>query len=164
MKSVVTVNVKLTQGPRLLGLICILAGILSILSPQFMEVSMPGNRSLWIGLVFMLAGLLISGIYRGTEIDISGKRFRNYQAYFGIKTGEWNNIPDLDGIYLFSQSEEFANMPNGITPTLSGTWTDFYVMAISKEITPVFSLVYTDRDPAQSVAERLSQGLGVSLK
>ena len=164
MNSVVHVAVKLTRGPRLLGLVFMLAGIFSILSPQLLEVDQSDNRSLWIGLAFALIGLLASGIYSGIEVDMSGKRFRNFRAFLGIKLGDWTDIPALNGIYLFSQTEEFTSMPNGITPTLSGNVTDFYVMGISTDTKPVFSLAYEEKAKAQEAAEKISKGLEVSLR
>ena len=164
MSVVQSANVKWSSGHRILGLIFMAAGIFSILMPLFMEAPLSDNRSSWIGIVFILFGLPISTSFGGTEVNTSTRQFRSYRALLGIRWGNWQPLPAMDGLYTISLTGEIDYLPNGITPTLSGKVTDYYVMAVSADLKPLFYLSYPTEAQARKVAQELATGLGVPLK
>jgi len=161
MPMIQSPNVKLFSGPRLLGMAFIGAGLFSIASPYFMQES--SGNSLLIGLCFAVFGLIITTTHKGTRVDTDNKRIQAYQAILGYKTGEWNAIPNLEGIYVTNTTDEHSNLPNGISPTLSGKVTDYHVMAISEDMQPVFALNFSDIDKAKKVAKQLGEALAVKV-
>ena len=141
-----------------------MAGLLSIVGYLVLDELNRTNRSVWGGLAFIVFGGLISTSYRGTQIDVSGKRFRLFQAILGYRFGKWESLPTLAGIYSISHSGEYTNLPNGISPTLSGKVTDYHVLAVSADLEPLFYLTYPAESQARKVARELATGLGVPLK
>ena len=164
MNHITFPKVKLLSGQRILGLIVLVAGTASMLSPLFLGDPFADNRPLYTGMGFALAGIILSGFSNGTDIDLDSKRYRKYSSFLGVKRGEWMNIPALDGIYVVSHTEITTRPPNDISPVMNGPVTDFYVMAIGDSPEPVFGHGYRSERKAQEMAERLSKGLGAPLK
>ena len=164
MEVIRTSNVKIHTGLRLMGMVLLVGGLVSIFLPYFIDIAGESGKSLWTGLAFGLIGFFMAGASNGNEVDLTQKKHRHYKYFWGYKWGEWSDIPELDGIYYLKHSYEEDRTPNGISPTVSGRVTDHHVLGLIDEDTLVFSLKYYRAEKAQQAADQLSKALNVPLK
>ncbi|HTF21250.1 MAG TPA: hypothetical protein VK658_24405 [Chryseolinea sp.] len=59
-----------------------------------------GLHSPLIALLLVFGSLFIFTSNEGTEIDLAGKRYREYTALFFMKTGEWLPFDEIEKIYV----------------------------------------------------------------
>ena len=149
---------------RLIGILFVLAGLLSIASPYFMEEAGSGGRSLWVGIAFISIGVLVNSLFKGVLVDLADKRFKLYQSVLGLKSGNWESLDKAKSVRLIQITEHSTNLPNGISPTLSGNITDFHVVVISKDEQALFSMSYSSEQKAREVAKSLASGLDITFE
>ncbi len=153
----------LASGPYLLGLLLIMAGLFALVSPLIFEVEISTTRVLVVGGGAIAIGVLLSTTYKGTLIDLSGKRVKEYQSVCGYSFGEWRVLPDILTVKVISATYVSTNIANGISPTLSMKLTDFMTYLYSDASQPVLSFVYSNREKAVSHAKLLADSLNAKL-
>jgi hypothetical protein len=150
---------SLFSGPHLLGLLFVAAGILSIISPAIFKSDNSLARAFYIGAAAIILGTIIVSSYGGTVIDFNKKRARDYFSVLGYQFGEWTALPNIERIVVISVNYKASNTPNGISPTWSGTVTDYKVFLYSENSKPVLSFVFSDEEHAVNAANLLSANL-----
>lgn len=138
---------QLFSGPHLLGMLFILAGIFSLVSPYLIEDT-SADRSLYIGIGGIGFGLMVVSTYSGILIDFKGKRVKQYNAILGCKLGNWTKLPQITSVRLVTDRYEATNMANGVSPTLSGEVTDYVAFLCNPAGEPELSMVYTREEKA----------------
>ena len=154
---------NLASGPHLLGSLLIMAGLFALLSPVLIESESSVERALVVGVGAIILGLIIISSYGGTLINFTEKRFKDYFSFGGYKFGEWTPLPDILTVKVISTNYVSTNIPNGISPTLSGKVTDFKTLIYSNASKPVLSFVYSDMDKAVKHAKCLASNLNADL-
>lgn len=155
---------KLFAGPHLLGSLLIVAGLVALAGPLVMEEQASLEKAYGVGVGALLLGLIIVTTYKGTLIDFTKKKWKSYVAICGVKFGEWAILPAIWSVKVSPSSYRQTNTPNGISPTLTGSVTEFVLALWGKEATPLFSFVYTNRNRAVKQAKRLAFNLGAELE
>lgn len=154
---------KLATGPHLIGLLLVMAGVFALASP----VLFPGGSSLARALVFgigaIFIGLFIVFSYRGTLVDFGSKRMKEYVSVGGFTFGEWTPLPAIQTVKVTSNSYRSSNTPNGISPTLSGKFTEYRIFLYSDALQAELSFVYSKQDKAISHARHLADNLKADL-
>ena len=146
------------SGPRLLGWLIALAGLLSILLP-YLSTSFPASdKSLWTGLTGLFVGLSIASLHSGTLIDLDTEKWKSYTAVWGYRFGTWKKLSPITSISIISDSYHQSNINNGISPTLSGKVTDYEVLFWTEE-TVFLSFSYRVEKKAIAAQKTLSQKL-----
>ncbi len=156
-------NRNLFSGPHFLGTLLIIAGLFALVSPVFFKNESFTERVLVVGVGALILGLMIVSSYGGTLIDFTEKRFKEYLSIGGYKFGEWTTLPIILTVKVISTSYMSTNIPNGISPTLSGKVTDFKTLIYSNASKPVLSFVYSNRDKAVNHAKSLASNLNADL-
>lgn len=59
-----------------------------------------GFQNPLIALVLVTGSLFVLTAAEGTEIDLAGKRYREYTSLFFVKTGEWLLFDEIEKIYV----------------------------------------------------------------
>ncbi len=154
---------NLISGPHLLGSLLIMAGLVVLISPVFFSTEDPLGRVFAVGVGAILLGLVIVSSYRGTLIDFSRKRTKDYYSICGFKFGDWTALPDILTVEVISAHKRISNTPNGISPTLSGKVIEFQTLLYSTAFQPHLSFVYTNRREAVKQAGRLAAGLNANM-
>ena len=154
----------LFSGPYLLGLLLILAGLFAIVSPAFLESRSSLERSLFIGVVTLVIGMVIIFSYGGVLIDFSGNRMKEYFCIVGFKIGGWVELPKIKTMKLIEVNRKSTNTPNGISPTFSGSVTFYKTFLYADSTNPVLSFDYNRRDRAVKDAEHLATHLEATLE
>lgn len=154
---------NLYSGPHLLGLLLVIAGVFVLISPLLFIDKNSVERVLSVGFGAIIFGFTIVFSYDGTLIDFTKKRFKNYSSICGYKYGDWTALPAISTVKVISTSYMSTNMPNGISPTLSGKVIDFKLLIFSDSIHPLISFVYSNRDKAVRHAHNLASNLNADL-
>lgn len=154
---------KLFSGPHLLGSLLIVAGLVALVSPLVMEEQASLEKVYGVGVGALLLGLLIVTTYKGTLIDITGGKWKTYVSVCGFKFGEWASLPGIHTVKVIATTYLQTNTPNGISPTLTGSVTEFVLAMCGSDATPLFSFIYTNRARAVEQAKRLAFNLGANL-
>lgn len=158
---------NLFSGPHLLGMLFIGAGIFSLVSPEFITDSdYSSERSLWIGVIALTFGLIITFTFTGKLISFEENKIKEYTSVLGFKMGEWIGLPNVKHIKLTSEVQTSSNTPNGISPTLSGNTICYKVLLTSSPDTNKNSYVleFSSKDKAMASAQLLSKGFDVQLQ
>ncbi|MDN3688977.1 hypothetical protein [Cyclobacterium jeungdonense] len=66
-------------------------------------------------------------------------------------------------VEVISTNKRSTNIPNGISPTLSGNVIEFKALLYPTASQPLLSFVYLNRDQAITQAQRLASGLNADL-
>jgi len=156
-------NRDFLSGSRLLGCIFIFAGVFALLSPVLFEIDVSAQRVFLVGGVTILIGYVAAFSYSGTKIDFARSKFREYQVIAGFTTGEWQKLPPITAVKVISRTYMQRNMPNGISPTMSGKVTDFYVLLLANHPEPVLSFIYTSEKKAVKGAKLLATCMNTEL-
>jgi len=154
---------KLFYGTHLLGFIFVMAGIMALVSPVFVENERSIEVVLSIGTGAVVLGIVIMYSYSGTLIDFANNSFKEYFAVGGIKTGEWAPLPERLTIKVIEHVYTGTNTPNGISPTLSSTITDYRTLIYADTATPKFAFIYKKKELAVKEAKVLSSNLGAEM-
>ncbi|RIJ37038.1 hypothetical protein [Pontibacter oryzae] len=147
---------NLLAGPHLLGVLLLLAGVFTLVSPAFLKNESSTERVLLVGTGAVTLGLLIVSSYDGTLIDFTKNRFKKYFSIGGYKFGDWISLPNIVSVKVISASYISTNTPNGISPTVSGRIIRFKAVLYSNASKPEFSFVYSNRDKALKHAKLLA--------
>lgn len=147
---------SLFSGPHLLGLILVLVGIFVLISPTFLESGSSLEKVITVGIVTLTIGLIILSSYSGILLDFSKNRYKNYFSIVGFRFGEWNFLPQISKIEVIPYSYKSQNVPNGISPTLSGTINSFKVILYSKSYQRIFSFDYSNLNRAVKKANQIA--------
>lgn len=154
---------NLLTGPQLLVPIFIIVGLLALLSPFVFAKEQSIERVIVVGVGAIILGLLINASYGGTLIDFTGRKYKAYFSLVGYKIGEWTPLPEIVTVRVMSTTYVRHNISNGISPTLSGTVTDFRVLLYSSGSQPVLMFVYSKKGKAVNDARILATNLEANL-
>ncbi len=155
---------QLFSGLHLIGLICIFAGVFVLLSPMFLESETPLEKILIVGAVSVVIGLIIVTTYSGTLIDVAGNKVKEYVSVCSCRFGKWTTLPAISAIKVVSTSHIHTNIPNGISPTLSGKVREFNMLLFSEHRLPELSFTYTSKDQAIEEARQLATAFDATLE
>ena len=155
---------NITSGPHLLGIILVAVGLIALLSPLVAQPRVSLEKVYLVGTGAMVFGFLLFTTYHGTLIDTEEKKFRNYHAVGGFKFGEWIALPIISKVRVISFTSRRTNTPNGISPTFSGTVTNYSVLLYEKHNgKPFLRFSFNKKNKAMEKADFLSAHLGVPL-
>ena len=154
---------NLISGPHLLGSLLILSGIVSLVGTSFLSLGDSLERNLAVGLTAILLGLPIVSTYGGTRIDFSGNRYIDYWSIAGFRRGAWKRLPPIVRVELIATNRRNTNLPNGISPTLSGNVIEFTTLIYTSAPRPLFVFVYKNGDKALKQAQLLASALKCKL-
>jgi len=154
---------NLASGFHLLGVLFILGGVFALLSPLFISSGLPIERTRLVGIVFILVGFLITQLYTGIQLDGDQKRFREYLSIIGIRLGKWEPLPTFSSIKWKEINRTSSNIPNGVSPTLSGTITFYRVILYGEDTKMVFSFDYKKNEKAIEKAQELESILNTKI-
>ena len=152
------------SGPHLFGTLLIFAGVFAFLSPLLFESHVTLEKTILVGAVFLMIGLVVMLTYGGTMINFTEKRVKEYTSVCGYKLGDWIPLPGISTVKVISIHYKVTNTPNGISPTLSGSITVFKILLWSADHAPEFSFDYTNKERAIHQAKQLAAGLNVTLE
>lgn len=156
-------NRNLFSGIHLLGILLLFAGLFALVSPLFLSSGSSMTKIISVGTGSCLIGLLIIFSYSGTLIDTSKNQFKEYVSIIGFRMGSWQDLPEIREIKVVSFTRNQRNIPNGISPTLSGKVTDYSLLLFADSNQPVFTFSYSNQDKATEQARRLANGLNSEL-
>ncbi|MFC5626800.1 hypothetical protein [Algoriphagus winogradskyi] len=148
------------NGPRLLGVILISAGIIVLLVPVFHQVSTDPQKIGIVGGGSFFVGLVMVSIYTGTQIDFHRNRFKAYQSILWIKIGDWQELPKIENAELILHSFRSTNTPNGISPTLSRDVTIYKCVLLSNGA-KFLALDFAKEKDAVAALEEIKKGFGI---
>lgn len=135
----------------------------ALISPSFLESGSSMDRILIVGIGAMILGIVVITSYKGTLLDYTQNRFKEYFSVVGYKIGEWATLPDVSKIKVVSSSYIHSNTPNGISPTLSGKVTDYKLFMYSNAAKPFLTFDYSDQEKAVTQAKELASSLHAEL-
>lgn len=154
---------NLFSGIHLLGILLLFAGLFALVSPLFLSSGSSMTKILSVGTGSCFIGLLIILTYSGTLIDTSKNQFKEYVSIIGFRMGSWQDLPKIREIKVVSSTRFQRNIPNGISPTLSGKVTDHSILIYSDSDWPVFSFSYSNQSKATKQANFLAERLNSEL-
>lgn len=93
MDSIITYKKEIPMAKRVFGFSFAFLGLFMFLSS--------GNV---ITLIFVVIGFGLN-VVEGSDINLSNKTFRTFNALLGIKVGSWKPIPDFEYISVFKTKE-----------------------------------------------------------
>lgn len=156
-------NRNLFSGVHLLGILLLVAGLFALVSPLFLSSGSSMTKIISVGTGSCFIGLLIIFTYSGTLIDTSKKKFKEYVSIIGFRMGSWQDLPEIREIKVVSSNKIQRNIPNGISPTLSGKVTEHRILLYTDSDRPVFSFSYSNQTKATEQARYLADGAKSAL-
>lgn len=147
------------SGPRLLGFLLVGAGLLALISPWLIESGSSIEKSIAVGLAASLIGLILISLSSGILLDFRENRIKYFQNVLWMKFGDWEQIPQVQEIELIHHSYQSKNIPNGITPTMSGKMT-MYKCVLKSSDTIILSLDFSKEKEALVVVEEIQNMIG----
>ncbi|SHO59577.1 hypothetical protein [Algoriphagus zhangzhouensis] len=156
-------NRNLFSGVHLLGILLLVAGLFALVSPLFLSSGSSMTKIISVGTGSCFIGLLIIFTYSGTLIDTSKNRFKEYVSIIGFRMGSWQDLTEIREIKVVSTTRIQRNIPNGISPTLSGKVTEHRILLYSDSDRPVFSFNYSNQTKAIEKARFLADGANSEL-
>ena len=154
----------LWSGYHLLGTLLIFAGVVVILSPLVLASQSSLEKLLIVGSISVVIGLIITFTYDGTVINFAENSVKVYQSISGFKTGNWTKLQAISTVKVISRSYFTTNTPNGISKTLSGKITEFRILLLSENMTPVLTFRYKNQKLAINNARQLAAQLKAKLE
>lgn len=154
---------NLFSGPRLLGVLFLLAGITLLVAPSFIESLETTSRTLWIGISAIVFGLFVASTQSGTFISFDELRLKEYTLILGFKQGEWVDISDVSTVGIRTETSRTTNTPNGISPTLSSNTTHHWVHMYSSNNTLIHSILYDKQELALEHSKLIAAKLNAEL-
>jgi hypothetical protein len=82
----------------------------------------------------------------------------------GVKRGNWQVLSQPNYIDQRTITEETTNLPNGVSPTLSGKTSLYFVLLMVNHEEALLSFQFSKASKAQKVAERITKEFDVPLK
>lgn len=156
-------NRNLFSGIHFLGILLLFAGLFALVSPLFLSSGSSMTKIISIGTGSCFIGLLIIFTYSGTLIDTSKNQFKEYVSIIGSRMGSWQDLPEIREIKVVSFTRNQGNIPNGISPTLSGKVTEHRILLFTDSDRPVFSFSYSNQTKAIKQARFLAVGMNSEL-
>ena len=147
-----------------LWFIFVLAGLFAWASPYLFEEDNEPIRVILVGAFGVLAGLILKYFTKGLQIDISGKRVREYISYFGIKFGDWSPMPHFSKVVHTSKNVTLWNTPNGISPTFKTGITLHTIGLFGTGSNPEYIIQSESEELTKREAKRISELLNVTLE
>lgn len=154
----------LWSGYHLLGTLLIFSGVFVIFSPLVLASQSSLEKLLVVGVASVIIGLVITFTYDGTLIDFEENSVKEYQSISGYKSGRRTKLPVISTIKVISRSYFSTNTPNGISRTLSGKITEFRILLLSENQTPVLTFRYRNQKVAVDTARKLATQLKATLE
>jgi hypothetical protein len=145
------------SGPRLLGFLLAGAGLLVLISPWIIASGSSIEKTIVVGLTANLIGLILISLSSGILLDFGGNRIKHFQNVAWMKFGDWEKIPQVKEIELIHHSFRSKNIPNGITPTMSGKMT-MYKCVLKSDQEVILSLDFLKEKEAVDAMEEI-QGM-----
>jgi hypothetical protein len=143
--------------------IFIFAGVFALTAPYLITLEVSLTRTIIVGCVSILTGLVLRLNYNGIQIDIKNDTYRNFNAVLGIKHGKWKKLPELQKIVFTSKNVSSWNTPNGISPTFKTNSTIYTVALIADSENPVLFLQTENEKAAIEKAKFLAKELKLTL-
>lgn len=145
-----------SRGTTIPGIVLLLAGSGVLISMLFGVAS---ELKIWlVGLGSIVIGGAILTTFSGIEIDFDQARFRRFDRFAGWKFGDWEPLPHIEKIDIIQHEYRSQNIPNGVTPTLSGTVLVHKVVLLSSTEV-VLSLDYQSQKRASKAFEEIQKAL-----
>lgn len=82
---------------RFIGLLLLFSGIVFL------------TKIIWLGVALLIVGAFIVSAYEGFEIDREERKYREYNAFFFVKTGKYEPYAEVDKLYI-NRSKESQRM------------------------------------------------------
>jgi hypothetical protein len=155
---------NLISGPHLLGVLLVAAGLFALVSPMFLANESSWEKILRVGAGAILLGLFIWFSYGGTRIDLTKHKVKEYYSVGGYQFGVWESLPTITTVKVVTSRYRSSNIPNGISPTLSGTIVETSVLLHANEANPILSFTYSNRAKAMKIAGYLATHLHSRLE
>ena len=153
------------EGPRLVGLILVPTGVLVLLSPRFLKSGSLEETILIVGVACMVVGALIISSYQGVQMNFEKKTVRSYSSFCGLRFGSWESLPELAELRLIEVHQKGSNTPNGISPTLHGSWVSYKLFVYANpDEKALFIFDYKKKKKAELNAQLLKDRLSIPLK
>ena len=144
------------SGPRLLGILLAAAGLLVLISPWIIASGSSIEKTIVVGLTAGLIGIILISLSSGILLDFGGNRIKHFQNVAWMKFGDWEKIPQVQEIELIHHSYRSKNIPNGITPTMSGQIT-MYKCVLKSDQEVILSLDFLKEKEAIDAMEEIQQ-------
>jgi len=144
--------------------IFIFAGVFSLTAPYFISLEVSQARTIIVGVVALIIGIVLKINYYGIQIDFDQKKYRNFISILGFKQGNWIVLPELERIVLTSKNVSTWNTPNGISPTHKSNATIFTIALFrNSEQLELFFQTENESD-AINKAKQLAEKLHIPLE
>jgi hypothetical protein len=143
--------------------IFIFAGVFALTAPYLITLEVSLTRTIIVGCVSILIGLVLRLNYNGIQIDIKNDSYRNFIAVLGIKLGKWKKLPELQKVVFTSKNVSSWNTPNGISPTFKTNRIIYTVALLSASEHPVLFLQTENEKKANEKAKFLAKELKLTL-
>jgi hypothetical protein len=121
------------SGPRLLGFLLVGVGLLVLISRWIIESGSSIEKTIAVGLTAGVIGIILISLSSGILLDFRGNRIKYFQNVGWMKFGDWEKTPQVQEIELIHHSYQTKNIPNGITPTMSGKMMMYKCVLKSKD-------------------------------
>jgi hypothetical protein len=144
------------SGPRLLGFLLAGAGLLALISPWILDSGSSIEKAIVVGLTSSLIGMILISLSSGILLDFGGNRIKHFQNVGWMKFGDWELIPQVQEIELIHHSYRSKNIPNGITPTMSGQLT-MYKCVLKSSDAVILSLDFSNEKDAIVTLEEIKE-------
>lgn len=151
-------------GPHLLGLIFIAVGFFTMISPCFIPSDVTLIKTLLVGSLFFLLGVVVVSSYSGVLFDFEKKRYQMYYAFAGFRSGPWNILPVVTLVKVFPRTIKGSYTPNGINPTATLNAVVYVVAIYGQQVKPIVVLEYNTINSALKGANIISSRLNVVLE
>lgn len=154
---------NLFTGPRVLGVLLLLAGITFLIIPSVTGDLEITSRTLWISNGAIVFGLFVMSTQSGTFISFDELKLKEYTTILGFKLGEWVSISDVSTISIKTETSRTSNTPNGISPTLSRNTTHHWVLMHNPNNVLIHSILYDKKEIALEQSKLLATHLNAEL-
>lgn len=151
---------SMLSGGRLFGLVLIFLGLVVILTAVFVEVETNTLKIALVAGIPFLIGVILVSTYTGTLLDFENRKYKEYQTLLFFKLGEWKKLPKIEHAEMILHSFRSRNLPNGMSPTLSGEVTIYKCVLISNG-TKFLALDFEKEKAAVAALKKVKEGLGL---
>ena len=120
-----------TTGPRLLGYIFLASGIIVIIISLITDLETEHTKIALVSGAALVIGVILSSFNSRILFDFHSRKLKKYQSILWFKSGEWEQLPEIDKVELIHHSFRTSYIPNGITPTLNGQKTIYKIVLLA---------------------------------
>jgi hypothetical protein len=147
----------------LLASLLFIAGFFALTSSFIFSSYVTLTKAMLVGGSVILIAAVIYLSFEGICIDFKGRRFKKHIAVAGFKSGSWQSLPAITLIEVKERTIKGSNTPNGISPTLRHKFLRYDVKLLTDASKPALSIVYSRKNTALKVAERLAKEFNAEL-